>query len=135
MDIVAVGPDEIVQAATAALGLAESGADLLSPEGLAASLRRAASFIAPTTKRALREAVIEVLDGLPGWGPEVREDVATTLDALVAYHDLLELEGEDHVRQIFLAPPAFVRRGESSLFVMGVRPDGSPIVDAELHPF
>jgi len=133
MDVVVVDPEDLVQAATTALGLADSGADLLSPEGIAASLRRAASFLAPLSKRALRNAVIEVLDGLPGWHDDMREGVATMLDALLAYHDLLELEGEDGVRQVFLAPPAFVPRGANSFFVMGVRPDGSPLLEAELQ--
>lgn len=133
MEVSLVGPEEVAAAAVAALGLAESGADLLSPEGVSASLRRAASFLAPTTKRALRQAVADALAGLPGWNKDSVGGIGQVLDSLVAYRDLLELPTEtERVRQIFLGPPAFVPRGTGAFFVMGVRPEGRPLLDEDV---
>jgi hypothetical protein len=115
------------------LGL-DPSLDLLSPEGLAASIRRAASFSCPTTPGALLRAIAEVMVGLPSFDDEKREQIAELIESLLAYGDLLELPDEDGLqRRLFLGPPAYVpRRGSNSCLLLGVRPEGAPLVSDEV---
>ena len=116
----------------AILGLPMS-IELLSVEGLAASLRRSASVLCPTTMRGLVRTTAEVLEGLDGFDEagtsEVLEEV---LDSLVAYGDLVELEVDEsgsRSRKLFLGPPAYIPRSDTSAcLIVGIRPDGAPIV-------
>jgi hypothetical protein len=76
--------------------------------------------------------VVEVVSGLPGVSAaDVRPQVDTVVGLLVAYGDLLELPLDDlggKRTHIFLGPPTFVRRSAGCL-LLGVRPDGAPILD------
>jgi len=114
------------------LGL--EGTDLNAPELLATSMRRAASFLCPTTPRGLVLAVTDALSGLPGIDAETQQECDMVLDALLANGDILELP-LDHdgatLRRLFLGPPAYVRQANAVL-VLGVRPDGAPLVGDEL---
>jgi hypothetical protein len=114
------------------LGL--EGAAPTAPEVLATSLRRAASFLCPTTPRSLIRAVINVLSGLPGINGDSELECEMVLDALVASGDVFELpldrDGRSY-RRLFLGPPAYVRQ-PSALLVLGVRPDGAALVGEEL---
>ena len=107
---------------------------LAAPEVIATSVRRAASFLCPTTPRGLVRAITEVLSGLPGIDTESAPECEMVLDALVANGDLLELpvdrDGKTH-RRLFLGPPAYVRRA-NALLVLGVRPEGAPLVGEDL---
>ena len=123
----------MAETAGRALGLEAAGADLFSPEGLAAQLRRAASFLCPATPGELTRAVLEVLAGLPGYSAETATQLEAGLDALVAYGDLLELRTSDGTsRRLFLGPPSFVRRTSGTCLIIGIRPEGAPIVGEDL---
>jgi hypothetical protein len=118
------------------LGL-DASLDVMSREGLAASLRRAASFMCPTSRGALTRAVVEVLSGLPGFGEEMEGEIEDLVEGLLSYGDLLELPLDDagrNRRHIFLGAPAWVARGPSSALLIGVRPEGAPLVSDELVP-
>lgn len=126
---------DVTAAAVAALGLDSSAVDLAAPEALAASLRRAASFLCPTTPGALVRAVTEVTSGLPGFSEESPPQIESLLDALVSYGDLLELPvavAGQRSRQIFLGPPAYVPRATDTCLLIGVRPEGASLVGEEL---
>ena len=135
MGVARLSATEVVDGAIRALGLEEVGVDLFSPEALAASVRRAASFLCPATAGRIVHSVLEVLDGLPGCTEETKAQVETVVDSLVGYGDLLELATESadaEGRRIFLGPPSFVRRTSGSWLLMGVRPEGAPLVGDEL---
>lgn len=117
------------------LGL-DPAIELLSAEGLAASTRRAASFMCPTTHGALVRATSEVLSGLPGFGEQTPEEIAQLIDSMIAYGDLLELPHEDaqgRRRLLFLGPPSYVpRRTANACLLLGIRPEGAELVSDEL---
>jgi hypothetical protein len=134
MGVKRLDPLEVSAEAVIALGLDASAVDLAAPEALAASLRRAASFLCPTTPGALMRTVTEVTAGLRE-SEQYSAQVEILLDALVSYGDLLELSVSDtghSSRQIFLGPPAYVRRNTDSCLLIGVRPEGAPLVGEEL---
>lgn len=134
MGIEIVTPSEVAASAVGMLGLDAEAVDVTSPEVLAASLRRAASFLCPIAPRVLLRAVDEALRGLPGYAEDTRSDLDSALDALVAVGDLTELAARDDVRhrQLFLGPPAFVRRESGMCLLLGIRADGMPLVTDDL---
>ena len=125
---------EVVVTAVETLGLDAAAMDLLSPEVLAACIRRAASVLCPTTRGTLIRSVTEALAPLPHFSEDHSGEVVELVDSLVAHGDLLELpfDGSGGTRrQLFLGPPAFVPR-DASCILVGVRPDGAPLVGDEL---
>jgi hypothetical protein len=117
-----------------ALGLDSELIDLTSQECLAASLRRAASFMCPTNPSRLLDAVLSAVRPVSPKGGISRDQLAGLLDLLVATGDLLELrlEVERSVRLLYLGPPSFIEREAGSYLLLGIRPFGAPLVDAEL---
>lgn len=134
MGVEVVTPAEVAASAVAMLGLDAEAVDITSPEALAASLRRAASFLCPAAPRVVIRAVNDTLRGLPGYTDDLRSDLESALDALVAVGDVLELAARDDVRQrqLFLGPPAFVRRDSGMCLLLGIRADGAPLVSDDL---
>ena len=135
MDVRLASPREVAGSAVRALGLEETSLDIFSLEALAAALRRAASFLCPAAPGQIVRSVSEVLIGLPGWGEETVPELKDTMRALVGYGDLVELRSGaygESARQVFLGAPAFVQRASGTCLLIGVRPDGAPLVAGEL---
>jgi hypothetical protein len=132
MEVMRVSPDRAASSAVRALGLSDASVDLFEPEALAGSLRRAASFLCPASRRRIIRAVSDALAGLPGQDDLPAAALEEMLAALIGYGDLLDLQSGSGGRQIFLGPPAFVRRDSGACLVMGVRPDGAALVGGEL---
>lgn len=111
--------------------------DPSSPEVLSALIRRAASFSCPTTSNNLITVVKNSLRGLPLEGEELDDQLRSLTQALVGYGDLLELPLEQASgtmrRNLYLAPPSFVERASNTYFLVGIRPEGAPIVGDELR--
>jgi hypothetical protein len=126
-----VGRDDAALRAVAILGL-DDCVDLCSVEGICASLRRAASFLCPTSPRQLIDSV---MDALAPFKPDLeRDDVSDALDVLVDMGDLLELSvHQDGARRrlLYLGPPSYVERGPGLFLLLGVRPNAGPIADEE----
>ena len=119
--------------AVATLGLDADAINLSWPEGLATSLRRAASFLCPTGPIRLVDAVLGALK--PLHGDELkRDDLVDLLDQIVASGDLLELRHESgrSTRLLYLAPPSYIERVPGTYLLMGVRPFGAPLIGDEL---
>jgi hypothetical protein len=115
------------------LGLDADGIDLTSHEGISASLRRAASFMCPTSPGRLIDAVLGAVR--PVHAEELsRDDVADALDLLVASGDLLELRHESgrSTRLLYLAPPSYIERVPGTYLLIGVRPFGAPLIEDDL---
>lgn len=119
--------------AVATLGLDADATGLSSPEGLATSLRRAASFMCPTSPGRLVDAVLGALR--PLHGDEVkRDELVDLLDQLVASGDLLELRhgSSRSTRLLYLAPPSYIERVPGTYLLTGARPFGAPLIGDEL---
>lgn len=130
-----VEPERVALDSVHSLGLDSTSIGLTFAEGLAASLRRAASFHCPTTATALVRNTEEVLDGLPGFDAGTPDEIAAVLDLLVSYGDLVELRLDDNGpgrRQLFLGPPSFVSRESDVCLLVGIRPDGVPLLGDSL---
>ena len=136
MAIERVGAERVAVDSVRALGLDPSSIGLTFEEGLAASLRRAASFRCPTTPGALVRSTAEVLAGLPGFSDSTSDEIESLVDLLVSYGDLLELhvdtDSSGRRRQLFLGPPSYVARASDVCLLIGIRPDGAPLVSDEL---
>src|ERR1022692_614561 len=117
MGVARLSPAQASESALHTLGLGNAGINLFSTEALAASLRRAASFLCPATPGRIVRSVLEVLEGLPGYSDETKGQLETLFDTLVGYGDFLELPAEDLEStglRIYLGPPSFVRRESGS---------------------
>ena len=133
MKLTKVDALEASMMAVRTLGLDADAIDLVSPEAIAASLRRAASFFCPTSPSRLVDAVLGALHPLRG--EEVsRDDVSELLDLLIAAGDLLELRhgSSQATRLLYLAPPSYIERVPGEYILMGIRPFGAPLIAGEL---
>ena len=121
---------EATKLAVRTLGLDEDVVDLFSPEGLCASLRRAASFLCPATPRQIVDAVLEAVGPVAPSGNPSRDDLIEQLDLLISAGDLLELRqrAEPATRLLFLGPPSYVVKEPGRYLLLGVRPFGAPLV-------
>lgn len=118
------------------LGLDPELVDLVSREGLSASLRRAASFMCPTSPSRLVSAVLGAVSPFSINGEVSREGLTDLLDLMVAAGDLLELRREEDrsIRLLYLGPPSYIEREPGTYLISGVRPFGASLVDFELAP-
>lgn len=117
---------ELEELGVEALGLDASALDLLTPEAIAAMIRRAASFVSPCSPRTLRESIISSLDHLHDSPSELRTRIDAAVESMVGFGDLLELPGDDKESVgtlIHLAPPSFVWRPGVALLLGGWRDD------------
>lgn len=128
MSIHRVEREEVARRAVRLLGLDDNVVDLFSPEGVCASLRRAASFLCPASPRKLVDAVLDALT--PVKVDLQRDDVAEALDTLVSAGDLLELRlAGARARLLFLGPPSYVEKQPGHYLLLGIRPNAGPILD------
>ena len=131
MSVQVITINEAARAAVDALDVDLGQFALTSPEGIAASLRRAASFLCPATQRQLADAVLNAVNPLAVPDQVTRSQVNSTLDALVLNGDLVEAVGDDGQRLLFLGPPSFVQRTQDSCLVIGIRPSGERLVRSD----
>jgi len=128
----------VAEKAVEQLGLEPDTFSVDSAEALAAALRRAASFLCPTGPMRLIAAVETTILELLDPADALRDQLTSILDTLVGYGDLLELPGRGEERtptkQLYLAPPAFIRRTSGQFLLFGVRPEAAPLVGDELLP-
>jgi hypothetical protein len=131
MNITALSSHEVVRRTVSVLGFDKTVIDLRAPEAICSLLRRAASFLCPVTPRELVDAVMEVLDPLDDSSSATRGQLFTQLGLLVAIGDLVELPNRKDrgSRKLFLAPPSYVAKAPGRYLLLGVRPDGVPLLD------
>lgn len=130
MEFAAISLDEVQASSVTALGLDPELYVLEYPEALAASIRRAASFLCPTTPRSLIDAVAEVVTPVLREPPK-HDDLVELLEQLISTGDLLELAESDPDRRgrlLYLGPPSFVERAPGQFLVTGIRPLAAPLV-------
>lgn len=133
MTLSVASASECASLAAAALALDHAGSDLFSDEGLATSLRRAASVLCPASPRQLVDSVLDALRPLrPGETPD-RDALSELVELLISAGDLIELPSDQRRgRLLYLGPPSFIEKRPGHYLVVGVRPFGTPLLDAEL---
>ena len=110
------------------LGLDSDAIDLTASEAIAAALRRMASLKCPCTTRTLALSVMEPLRGLVDDEKAMKTAIQETLEAMIAYGDILELpsleENSDRkaAMLLYVAPPSFVVRDSGAVLLVGVPP-------------
>jgi hypothetical protein len=132
VEVARVDMARVADRAVESLGLDPSSIGLGSSTAIAASIRRAASFLCPTPPGALAREVSDVLVGLTkGTDAQTRDSVVSIVESLVAIGDLVELPlgdpGSPLRRHLFLGPPSYVPRAAGCM-VLGIRPEGTPIM-------
>lgn len=121
------------------LGLDSMALDLTSTEAIAAALRRMASFCCPCSSETLIRSVVRPLRGLVDDLDAFKPRVEETLDAIIAYGDILEhcVIDEDPLNQtasmLYLAPPSFVVRNSGIVILIGITCDQSPTLSIDLE--
>ncbi|MDQ4215064.1 hypothetical protein [Microbacterium capsulatum] len=126
--------DEVATFSVRALGLDEEVFGLDYPEAIAASVRRAASFLSPTTPRALVDAVLEALTPVLSEPPS-RDDLMALVDRLISGGDLLEMADATSDRKnrlLYLGPPSFVPKSAGRYLLTGIRPHGALLVPSTI---
>ncbi|MBR7829901.1 hypothetical protein KDK95_26585 [Actinospica sp. MGRD01-02] len=134
MKLSSLTPEEASLLSVRNMGLTGDSVGLTSREFLTASLRRAASFICPATPNQLVSAVLEVLQPLVPEGEVTRDELNDILDLVIAGGDLLELihQIEGSARLLYLGPPSYIEQEPGKYLLVGVRPFGASLLDAEL---
>jgi hypothetical protein len=121
-----VTPSVVQSRAIEILGLDSSVLDLSSPEGLAATIRRATSFSSPCSSSHVVSMCFELLT--PLLGPSIsRETIADALESLISYGDLYEapdVTGNSASELIYVTPPSFVAVSSSLVLLIGIGVDG-----------
>ena len=134
MGFAAISLDEVRATTTRTLGLDDALYVPEYPEAVAASIRRAASFLCPTTPRALIDSVLEVLSPVLAEPPK-RDDLMDLLEQMVSTGDLLELTQvtpDRRIRQLYLGPPSFVEKVPGQYLLTGIRPLAAPLVGGDI---
>jgi hypothetical protein len=113
--------------------------DLETPETIAASIRRAASFLCPCSSSQLIQSVFQLQKYLVEDIDAFKGHVADILESLIAYGDLIEESdaitniSERRGRILYLRPPSFVWRENRSALLLGVAPDDVSVIPTELE--
>ena len=120
-----LNPEAVRHRILSRLGLDSGRYALESEEAIASALRRTARFLCPCVEGTLVRSVVKPLRGLVTDLQATKEKVAETLEAMVAYGDLLEFEEleTDQAKggkRLFAARLAFVSRKNGSQFVVGI---------------
>ncbi|MEU4603497.1 hypothetical protein AB0F43_11005 [Kribbella sp. NPDC023972] len=133
MSITQLSAAKITALTRTTLALDADSGSAADPEILAASLRRAASFLCPVPPADLIDAVRDVFGPLYEGQAPLRELIAIELENLLGIGDLLELRspGVRAGRLIYLGPPTFVARHPGHYLLLGVRAEGRPLVEGE----
>lgn len=130
-----VSASEVIRLCVGDLGFDPDYVDFSSNEVVAEAIRRTASLRSPLTRRALKRAVVEPMSALIDPTEDLEERVHDIIDELLGLGDLVEqpIESDDGSRRvILLGMPRFVTLGDNAVAILGVRPDGLPILSEEL---
>lgn len=120
------------------LGLDPEALDLTAVEAISSLLRRASGFLCPCSPRRIEHVVLDSLRGVVDDTDNIRETVEATLQALIAYGDLIEIRmtaGSDATlgTQIYCAPPSFVSRRSGVVLLLGVVRERASALPEELE--
>lgn len=138
MGLKSLSASTIQENAIRTLGLDPGAVDFSSTETIACCIRRVAGFLCPCSRNTLIYAILEPLRCIIPDLESQRTAIDDTIEALVAYGDLLELPRTDQVGSatsrllVYLAPPAFVRRKSGRIMIFGVLPDDVSLLPQDI---
>lgn len=128
MVIQEISPKEVLDGCRQTLGVAASSSGTIEDPLIAGLLRRAAGYLSPCSRTALRSALLESLQLLTD-DNELADRLDDAIDWLLVGGDLLELHDvttSDPAAKgtwVYPAPPGFVVRPSKNVFLIGTVPD------------
>ena len=129
MGVSVLSREHVRERVCAAYGIPVPTNDAEDVDLLAESLRRAASYLAPSRKATLIRAALRTTEGIIR-GEDLGRVANTLLERLIAVGDLIE-QARDGVREVYLGSPAMIQLSEETLLLVGVRPCGEPLLSQE----
>jgi hypothetical protein len=111
------------------LGLDPNILDLTSIEAIAGALRRLANFLCPCSAATLVRGVVQPMRGLVENRESFKVIVEDTLEAMIAYGDILEFReveenlGVEGSVLLYAAPVSFVPRKSGMVILIGIATD------------
>lgn len=125
-----------VEAVTvSSLGFNIDCADLLTPEVLAALIRKTASFECPCPPALLAKSIYRLLEPLCP-DDTLKDTVRGTINSVTSYGDLVEThESSDTASNflLYLAAPSFLQVSDGLFLLFGVTPDGEDMTPPDLR--
>jgi hypothetical protein len=121
--------------AVSSLGFNVDSADLLTPEVLAALVRKTASFECPCPAAVLAKSVSRLLEPICP-AETVKDTVRGTINSVISYGDLIETRKSTDTSSnflLFLAAPSFLQVSETLFLLFGVTPDGEDMTPPDLR--
>ncbi len=113
--------------------------DLETPETIAASIRRTASFLCPCSSSQLIQSVFQSQKFLIKDTQAFKDSITDILESVIAYGDLIEQSdaitnlSESRGRILYLRPPSFVWRDGGSALLLGIAPDDVSVLPMEIE--
>ena len=126
---------DVEEVAVSCLGFNVDSADLLTPEVLAALVRKTASFECPCPRAVLAKSVFRLLEPICP-GDTLKDTVRGTVNSVTSYGDLVEMhEPSDTASNflLYLAAPSFLQVSDTLFLLFGVTPDGEDMTPPDLR--
>jgi hypothetical protein len=117
------------------LGFDIASADLVTPEVLAALVRKTASFECPCRPGVLAKSVWRLLEPIHP-NDAIHDIVRETVDLVTSYGDLIEARDSDDPASnslLYLAAPSFLHLSDRLFLLFGIVPDGEDATPPELR--
>ena len=139
MGLKSISRTEVQAITSRVLHLNGDAYDFNAEETLACAIRRVASFLTPCSANTLISAIAEPMKGIVENLDLYRIAVEETLESLIGFGDLLEIDyGSQDQRgyrgpTIYAAPPCFIRRRSGALILLGITPDSTTLLSKEMQ--
>ena len=117
------------------LGFDVDSADLVTPEVLAALIRKTASFECPCRPTLLAKSVWRLLEPICH-NDALHDIVRETVDLVASYGDLIEERDSDDPASpplLYLTAPSFLQLSDRLFLLFGIVPDGEDATPPELR--
>ena len=130
-----VSTKDVEALAVSSLGFNVDSADLITPEVLAALVRKTASFECPCPAAILAKSVSWLLEPIC-LSDTLKDTVRGTINSVTSYGDLIEThEPSDTASNflLYLAAPSFLQVSDTLFLLFGVTPDGEDMTPPDLR--
>lgn len=117
------------------LGFDVDSADVLTPEVLAALVRKTASFECPCPPAILTKSVSRLLEPVCP-SNTLKDTVRGTINSVTSYGDLIETRQSSDTSSnflLYLAAPSFLQVSDSLFLLFGLTPDGEDMIPPHLR--
>jgi hypothetical protein len=130
-----VSAKEVEAVTISRLGFDVDSADLLTPEVLAALVRKTASFECPCPPAILAKSVSRLLEPICR-SDTLKDAVRGTINSVTSYGDLIETRESTDTSSnflLYLAAPSFLKASDTLFLLFGVTPDGEDMTPPDLR--